>query len=350
MKRPLRHAVLTTLNSCGAFHLVNHSTWRQHRLLILCYHGVSLDDESHWRPFLFMSPQQLERRLNILRDGRYAVLPLAEGLERLYAKDLPPRSVVLTFDDGGYDFYQQAWPRLKRYGFPATVYLTTYYSDLNRPILGLTCSYMLWKVKRVGEVNLKEFGIDLPVALNSAEKREEAVNQLMQWVNGQDLSGGDRDQIAANLAHRLGIDYQELRAKRILQLMNLEEVKHLALEGVDFQLHTHRHRTPLSEQLFRREIRDNRTWIANAIGGRREHFCYPSGSYRPEFLDWLAKEQVISATTCDTGLATPATNPLLLPRLIDTTGRTDLEFESWVSGIGHFLSKRERGRHAYVPN
>lgn len=350
MKRPVRHAVLTSLKSCGAFDLVKHSAWRRQRLLILCYHGVSLDDESHWRPFLYMSPQQLERRLNILRDGQYAVLSLAEGLQRLYAKDLPPRSVVLTFDDGGYDFYEQAWPRLKRYGFPATVYLTTYYSDLQRPILSLICSYMLWKARAVGEVNLKEFGIDLPVALNSAEKREEAANQLIQWANGQDLTGEERDQIAANLAHRLGINYQELRSKRMLQLMNLEEVKHLALEGVDFQLHTHRHRMPLDEELFRREIRDNRAWIAKAVGGHKNHFCYPSGKYRQEFLGWLAKEQVISATTCDTGLATCQCNPLLLPRLVDTTGRTDLEFESWVSGVGHFLSRRKRGRLAYAPD
>jgi hypothetical protein len=176
------------------------------------------------------------------------------------------------------------------------------------------------------------------------------VSQLVQWVDGQDLRGEERDQIAARLAERLGIDYQKLRQKRILQLMNRDEVTQLASEGVDFQLHTHRHRTPLSEELFRREIRDNRVWITNAVGGKRKHFCYPSGAYRPEFLGWLAKEEVVSATTCDTGFATSEINPLLLPRLVDTTGRTDLEFESWVSGVGHFLSRRKRGRLAYVPD
>src|SRR5260370_20261747 len=134
----------------------------------------------------------------------------------------------------------------------------------------------------------------------------------MEWANAQHIRGEDRDQIAANLAHRLGIDYQELRAKRILQLMNLEEVKHLALEGVDFQLHTHRHRTPLSEQLFRREIRDNRTWIANAIRGRREHFCYPRGTFRAQFLDWLVKEADNSPTTSWNGLPTPQPQHLLV--------------------------------------
>jgi len=67
-------------------------------------------------------------------------------------------------------------------------------------------------------------------------------------------------------------------------------------------------------------------------------------------LSWLAEEEIISATTCDTGFATSETNPLLLPRFVDTTGRTDDEFESWISGIGHFLSRRKRGRLAYVPD
>ena len=40
-------------------------------------------------------------------------------------------------------------------------------------------------------------------------------------------------------------------------------------------------------------------------------------------------------------------NPLLLPRLVDTSQRTDLEFESWVNGIGHFLSRRRNAHLAY---
>ena len=347
MKRQLRRAALTILKSSGLFRLVRDSEWRRQKLLILCYHGVALEDENRWRPFLYMSPQQLERRLDILHDGKFAILPLAEALERLYHKDLPPRSVALTFDDGNYDFYGQAWPRLKRYGFQATVYLTTYYSELQRPVLKLICSYMLWKVRDMVRVDLKEFGIGLPATLGSVEGREEVVSRLVQWADGQHLNGAEKDQVAARLAERLGIDYQKLRQKRILQLMNREEVKQLAAECVDFQLHTHRHRTPLSEELFRREIRDNRIVIANAVSGERKHFCYPSGAYRPEFLGWLAKEEVVSATTCDTGFATSETNPLLLPRLVDTTGRTDLEFESWVGGIGHFLSMRKRGQLAY---
>ena len=348
MIRQLRRAALTILKSSGSSDLVRDSSWRRQKLLILCYHGVSVEDEDQWRPYLYMTAQQFQRRLGILKEGQYAVLPLAEALQRLYLKDLPPRSVALTFDDGGYDFYKKAWPVLQQYAFPATVYLTTYYGETQRPIFNLICSYILWKARKAKDVILKEFGIDSPVDLGSEEMRGKIVRQLTDWTGQRNLNGDEEDQVAALLAKTLGVDYEELCRKRLLQIMNSKEVKQLASQGVDFQLHTHRHRTPLIEEQFRREIRDNRDWIVNTIGGTRSHFCYPSGAYRPEFLDWLAKEKVLSATTCDTGLATPASNPLLLPRLIDTSGRTDLEFESWLSGVGHLLSRRSPGAFAYT--
>jgi peptidoglycan/xylan/chitin deacetylase (PgdA/CDA1 family) len=350
IRTPLRRAALRMLKACGAFYLTQASDWRRQRLLILCYHGVSLADEHEWRPYLYIRPEQLDRRLEILRKGKYSVLPLGEAIERLYRNDLPRRSVALTFDDGTYDFHRQAYPRIKQAGFPVTVYLTTYYSEHQLPVFSLICSYMMWRARGQGAVDLRELGVADPLDLGSPEQCGEAANRIVQWADGQDLTGEQKNQIAARLAQRLRIDYQEIVAQRILQLMNQQELTQLAEAGVDFQLHTHRHRMPLDEKLFRKEIRENRERIAQSTSGARRHFCYPSGAWRPEFLDWLKAEDVISATTCDTGIATPQSNRLLLPRLVDTTGRTDLEFESWVNGVGQFLSSGKRARLAYAPD
>jgi peptidoglycan/xylan/chitin deacetylase (PgdA/CDA1 family) len=347
MKRQLRHLTLSALKAAGAFRRIKEGVWRRDRLLILCYHGIAIEDENEWHPHLYMSPALLDRRFALLREGRYNVLPLAEALERLFRKDLPPFSVAITFDDGGYDFYRQAWPVLKKYELPAAVYITTYYSETQRPT-PLICSYMLWKARQRGPFDLNEFGISQPASLSTPAHRQAVWTEFSQHISRQDLSGEQKDQIAAALAKSLGIDYTSLRKSRILSLMNCEEVRQLCAERVDFQLHTHRHRTPLNEELFRREIRDNRASLAKVIPGERNHFCYPSGAYRPEFMDWLAKENVLSATTCDTGLATTRCHPLLLPRLVDTSERTDLEFESWLTGIGHLLSRRRRAALAYA--
>ena len=343
----LRRTALTTLKTAGLFHLVKNSAWRQERLLILCYHGVAFEDENQWRPLLYIDLKMLERRLEILQKGGYTVLPLDEAVKRLFQKNLPPHSVVLTFDDGTYDFYKLAYPLLKSFGFPVTVYLTTYYSDHQYPIFGLTCSYLLWKARNLGNVKLEGFGIKDPVDLRSEPARQVAENQLAQWVEGLSVTGEQKNQVARSLAQQLGIDYRALCQKRLLHLMNEEEVRQLAKEGVDFQLHTHRHRMPQNEVLFVKEIRENRDRIVNATGRPADHFCYPSGAYRPEYYSWLAQEGVVSATTCDTGMAHSSDNPLLLHRVVDTSGRSELDFEGWATGVSQFISSGKKAPKAY---
>jgi len=64
-------------------------------------------------------------------------------------------------------------------------------------------------------------------------------------------------------------------------------------------------------------------------GLRASHFCYPSGVYDLRFLPWLQEAGIVSATTCELGLATSSSNPQLLPRLVDVTGLSSIEFEGW---------------------
>jgi peptidoglycan/xylan/chitin deacetylase (PgdA/CDA1 family) len=340
MLRNAKLAALGVLRSAGLFNLVADSNWRRNRLLILCYHGISLEDEHEWRPALYLPVQILEQRLQTLHDMRCSILPLGEALQRLTARDLPPRGVAITFDDGAYDFYRQAYPLLKKYGIPATVYQTTYYSDHSMPIFNLICSYMLWKRRTDHLGPVTEIGLNEPMDLRTQIGRHRVVRSLVERSERENLTGVQKNEIAARLASALRIDYAALTAKRILQLMNPTEVAEIARNGVDVQVHTHRHRTPPDEALFRREIVDNRQRIQAITGQPPQHFCYPSGVYRTEFLAWLEKENVLSATTCDAGLAAPGDNPLLLSRFIDTTRRTQLEFESWLSGLGALVAFR----------
>ena len=349
MLRNFKLATLRALKSSGVFDLVAASRWRQNRLLILCYHGTALEDEHRWRPALYVDPRVLEQRLEMLKQGGYAVLALGEGLQRLQAGTLPPRSVAITFDDGTYDFYSRAYPLLKQYGFPVTVYQTTYYMDHPRPVFNLICSYMLWKRRGVVIADGKELGLAGPLDLRTEAARHRVVRGLIERAEREDMTGLQKDELAAQLARLLEIDYEALVQKRILQIMNPQELQEIARDGVDIQLHTHRHRTPEDEAQFRREIRDNRERIEAVASIRPVHFCYPAGVYRSKFFAWLAQEQVVSATTCDAGLASAGSRSLLIPRYIDNQFRTPLEFESWLSGVGALLAFRQAASQKYFP-
>jgi peptidoglycan/xylan/chitin deacetylase (PgdA/CDA1 family) len=348
MLRTTKLAALDLLRSAGAFRFVANSGWRRKRLLILCYHGISLADEHLWRPGLYMTAELLASRLATLRAMDCSVLPLGEALTRLRSGDLPLRSVAITFDDGTYDFYKQAYPLLKKQAFPVTVYQTTYYTDHEIPIFNLTCSYLLWQ-RRGEQLDAgRDLGLVEPMDLRTELGRHKVVRGLIDLSVRENLTGVQKNDLARRLAGVLGIDYSVLAAKRILQLMNAREVAEIAKGGVDVELHTHRHITPENESLFRKEISDNRDRIECLTGTQATHFCYPSGVYRQEFLAWLKQENIVSATTCDAGLADRNANPLLLPRFVDTSSRTQLEFESWVSGVGSALALRRAAAQKYI--
>jgi len=339
MLRTAKALIIKGSRLSGLSAVVGRSQWRQSRLLILCYHGIALEDEHEWDDQLYMSAPVFEQRMRFLQESGYRVLGLGEGVRRLREGTLPPKSVAITIDDGAYDCYRQAYPILRRFSFPFTVYLTTFYCDYNRPIFRLVCSYMLWKQRgRVVD------GRGLPglaeIDMRTLEGRQRVVACLDTYTKQNKASAEEKDALAAQLAERIGFDYPLLLRKRILHLMKPEEVRELAAAGVDIQLHTHRHRTPREESLFFREINDNRQRIQDWTGHHAEHFCYPSGVHHPEFPGWLRASGVATATTCASGLASRQDDPLLLPRVVDHSSLTLEEFGSWMTGLRALLPLR----------
>jgi len=79
---------------------------------------------------------------------------------------------------------------------------------------------------------------------------------------------------------------------------------------------------------------------AAASGRPAEHFCYTAGFTSPELPGWLREAGVRSATTCEPDLAGPESDPLLLPRLVDTPAVSETELEAWLSGEAAWLPRR----------
>ena len=289
-------------------------------------------DEHDWSPDLYVSPEHLRARLDTVKASGVRVRPLNEAVEALATGTLHEPCVAFTFDDGFYDFSRHAAPLLLEYGYPATVYLTTYYVDYQRPIFQLIVPYMLWKRRESRTTVGKNLGLKTDVILAPDTWRAIA-SSVRHYAATRLVSARKLDAFAKIVAAEVGLDYESVVGSRILQLMSPAEVAEAAQAGFDVELHTHRHRTPNNEDLFRRELRDNRERIFRMTGHRPRHFCYPSGVYSGEFLPWLRAEGVETATTCELALAARDDDPLLLPRMLDHTGVSEVEFEAWLSGF-----------------
>lgn len=92
--------------------------------VILMYHNVSDDTPDSTS----VSPDTFAMHMQYLQDNDYVVWPLYTTLMHLaYGKAIPPKTVMLTFDDAYESVYSQALPVLKDKGYPFTVFVTTQY-------------------------------------------------------------------------------------------------------------------------------------------------------------------------------------------------------------------------------
>jgi peptidoglycan/xylan/chitin deacetylase (PgdA/CDA1 family) len=186
------------------------------------------------------------------------------------------------------------------------------------------------------------------VDLADDEARERAAGEFVAYAHGAQLDAAARTNRLAELADRVGVDSDQLVRRRVLRIMTRVELAAVSARGADVQLHTHRHRTPLTRLDFIREIQENRAYLEAATGRPAVHFCYPSGVHHPECLPWLEALGVRSATTCEPSLAQADDSRLMLPRLVDTAALNDVEVEGWLTGVSQCLLQR-RTRDALQP-
>jgi peptidoglycan/xylan/chitin deacetylase (PgdA/CDA1 family) len=124
----VKRATFLLLRALGITRAVAWTTRRQ--VKILCYHGVTEARKPPGDPHdMQVHVDRLEAHLDHLRR-RYRVISLREYLDAVRAGvALPPRTVVITFDDGYRNLLTVAAPVLARHGLPASIFIVTQWVD-----------------------------------------------------------------------------------------------------------------------------------------------------------------------------------------------------------------------------
>jgi len=103
------------------------------KALVLLYHDVRPEGAGANDP-LTVSAGQFEEHMRMLRDRGFRVIEMDRFVRfMLNGGSLPPNAVVVTFDDGYENFYEAAFPILKRYGMTASNFIVGMSSDLFDP-------------------------------------------------------------------------------------------------------------------------------------------------------------------------------------------------------------------------
>lgn len=332
MHGSVKVASLRVAKALGMFRLAEMLT--AHWLRIICYHGVSFDDEHLFRPKLFMSPANFEQRMTWLKSRGFAVLTLKDALLKRRENRLPRLPTVITIDDGWSGTGEFMLPVLRKHGFPATLYVATRALDEPGPVLHIYIDYLLWRA-RMATIDLATLDPRLSdrQQLRTPADRSAAAAIIAQQLREVDTRT-ERRALVDRLADRLASETRLRPGARLYELMTRDELAHVHEFGVDLQLHSHTHRMPIDDiDTMRSEIETNRMGLASLATASLSHFCYPDGRHYAFVLPILAELGIKSATTCRPGLVDSKTPDLLLPRFLDADDLDPIVFEAEMSGI-----------------
>jgi len=92
------------------------------RVPVLSYHRFSRDRADP----MTIRANDFEEQMKYLKENGYQVIPMDLLFDFLHSKrPIPRKSVVITLDDNHYSIYEIAFPILKKYGYPATLFIYT---------------------------------------------------------------------------------------------------------------------------------------------------------------------------------------------------------------------------------
>jgi peptidoglycan/xylan/chitin deacetylase (PgdA/CDA1 family) len=166
-------------------------------LPILMYHGISDDPEPGVSAYYKTNtnPALFEQHLRCLNGKGFRSVDLDEAV-RLLQQDWPKEGkfVAITFDDGFRNFYDVAFPLLKKYGHVATVYLPTgFVGENRRSFKGKEC--LTWqevREMRAHGIRIGSHTVNHPVlyglSWNDIENELSVSKQQIEQVLGEEIT------------------------------------------------------------------------------------------------------------------------------------------------------------------
>lgn len=302
----MKNRLLKFLYNTGVTFIFRSYKQRNNLVTILCLHRVSDEESITFPPFKIKDFEKLLKYI----DKHYQVVTI----EMLSTVKGSKPALIMSFDDGFLDFFENALPLLKKYGMPCNLNVVANCLDNNFQIWtqrqnNLVQEIFLRKHICTFEIDNKKLLIDNFVPKNIIQKNLELFHFLFS-----------KDEIFVD---QFLMDYENKMPFQIpvTPMMNWENLND-ALNNYEIELgsHSSSHITLSNirnkEKLIT-EIKDSKFQIESRTGRKVELFAFPNGNYNDEVLEQCRLAGYKHVLTVDEQLLAEENIPgVKMPRLL----------------------------------
>lgn len=240
------------------------------RFQILGYHKVSTDPHPFFEP---VHPQIFEQHMQFLKSC-YNVMHLHELIARSKQGDVPQRAVAITFDDGYRDNYDYAFPILKKYQLPATIFLATG-SIGSGNLIWHDRAFDAFRFATVSRARLEDRTLP-ELVLETDEARRKSLQSAL--VRAKRLYGDERRTFIDDIEQKLR---PNLPVHADHRMLTWDQVREMHQAGLEFGSHTVSHTilSCLPKPAMMKELQDSKNEISERLSCPVVTFAYPNGKH-----------------------------------------------------------------------
>lgn len=311
------------------------------RAAILTYHSI-VNEPLPIHPWIHLRSSQFEQQVAFLAR-HYNVVSLSTLLMNMREKRVAPRTVALTFDDGFSNNYSTAFPILRKYKVPATIFVTAGLVDTDNIIWTDTLACLL---ERLWNSEVDFLGVHY--SLCSPDDALAAYRAIVSVLKTYHPAMIGRE--VAGLLKRTGITTEDLRDTvlyrntRMLTRKQLEEMHASGLIEIGSHTLDHAIVSRLTDQEAYRQLLESKRTLEQYLGEIRS-FAYPNGGegdfsgVHRAMAEGVGYSAVLTSIT---GMVTYDSDPLQLPRIGVGRDMTIDELDYLLSGGAVFPAQRLR--------
>lgn len=303
------------------------------RLTVLLYHRLLASnrcEQGRYPAVVSATQAQFENQMAFVAR-HFHPIDVARLLDWLSGRTgLPPRPLLITFDDGYRENLDLAWPVLQRFGLPAVLFLATDY-------IGSDLAFE-WERAAHCFAHSTKYAADLPLlgqqSWTTAAKKLTVMQRWYRFIQVQPEPA--RLEAMRRLPTALGVMLDQHKFRHIC--LDWGQVRQLCESGLDLGSHTQSHSLldRLDPDRVRTELNGSRAKIQEATGQPVRVFSYPNGVQTVATQDLVREAGYEAAFATSSGtsrLVILPEHPLCIRRISVSRADTASRFVAKLVGL-----------------